>query len=224
LCLYQLIKKKIVKRRRGKKKSKHLLSQEKVANTMAAKEPVTMTITSKNDEKTQEIRLKGWLFQPEIWGGDVWRTFHGFLYKFPPKPTQEDKMRWLTFILNLPYYLPCGECSLNLARELQALPPTEAVMESTDSLARWGVELHNSVNKRLGKPLVTYKDVVEYFYFDAERDPRKVNVEEVPSTFQAVVDSINNPISQSQIVVMIFLLIIGFSLIAWTRQSTSRRK
>lgn len=188
-----------------------------------AETPVTMTITPKDGEVIQEIRLKGWLYQPEIWGGDVWRTFHGFLFKYPPKPTQDDKMRWLSLILNLPFYLPCGECSWNLAKELEALPPTEEVMATTDSLARWGVELHNSVNKRLGKPLVTYEDAVSFFHFDAERDPRKVNVAEVPSPFQSVVDSINNPVSKTQIIVLTIMLILGFIVIAMTRTSPRRK-
>lgn len=175
--------------------------------------PPTLTLTAKEGEETREIRLKGWLFQPEVWGGDVWRTFHGILFKYPNEPTPEDKMRWLSFILNLPYFLPCGECSLNLVAELKALPPTDEVFKNTTTLAQWGTELHNSVNKRLNKPLVTFKDVVDFYYFDAQRDPRKINVEEYPSPFQSVVDSINNPVSTLQLVILIILFIVCIYII-----------
>lgn len=188
-------------------------TQQKQTYQRMTNDSVTLTITPKDGETVQEFQLKGWLFRREVWGRDVWRIFHGFLFKYPREPTQEDKARWLTFILNLPFYLPCGECSVNLVQEMQALPPTEEVMANTDSLAHWGVELHNSVNKRLNKPLITFKDAIDFYFFDAERDLSKTSVAATPSPFQTVVDSINNPISHTQIAVLVTMLIVGFVIL-----------
>ena len=61
------------------------------------------------------------------------------------------------FVNSLPGILPCPDCKEHLRENLTKLP-----FDSKDPF-RWSVELHNAVNKRLGKPMVSYEKALEHW-------------------------------------------------------------
>ena len=57
-----------------------------------------------------------------IWGPSMWHYLHTMSFNYPVEPTCEDKLRYMDFILNLQYVLPCGKCRKNLKKNFKKLP------------------------------------------------------------------------------------------------------
>lgn len=81
---------------------------------------------------------------PELFGPYFWGTLH--LACLGTKDL--DKLR--EFVNLYKYVMPCGSCCTHFATVLDELP----FPESTDPLVLfgWSVDVHNIVNRRLGKP------------------------------------------------------------------------
>lgn len=62
----------------------------------------------------------------------------------------EDKDSYAAFYVSLANVLPCKVCAQHYAKELEHKPVGDALENGT--LFEWTVAVHNSVNKRLGKP------------------------------------------------------------------------
>jgi hypothetical protein len=56
------------------------------------------------------------------------------------------------FTDSLPGILPCPDCKEHLIQNLKDIP-----FDKRDPF-RWSVKLHNAVNKKLGKPIVSYEE------------------------------------------------------------------
>lgn len=95
---------------------------------------------------------------PYIWGPSAWEFLHSTTFAYPDEPSQTDKLRYKDFFEQLCYVLPCKDCCLHYQQELVNTKLDQA-LDSRDTLSRWMVEVHNNVNKRLGKTIVPYETV-----------------------------------------------------------------
>lgn len=93
------------------------------------------------------------------WGPHFWFTIHYAALGYPDKPSITDKRKYKTFFENLGYVIPCSKCSKNYMIHTKDLP-IEPFLENKDSLFKWTVILHNTVNKEIGKPQWN-KEIVE---------------------------------------------------------------
>jgi hypothetical protein len=85
-------------------------------------------------------------------------------FNYPVNPTPEDKKHYRDYILNLRYVLPCKYCRINLANNLKKKPLQMCHMASRDTFSRYIYELHETVNRMLGKKShLTYCDVRERY-------------------------------------------------------------
>ena len=99
-----------------------------------------------------------------VWGPGLWHTLHTMSFNYPISPSIEDKTHYREFILNLQYVLPCGKCRKNLKMNFKKLPLTIRDMESRDTFSRYIYNLHELINKMLGKKSgLSYKDVRERY-------------------------------------------------------------
>lgn len=48
---------------------------------------------------------------PTIWGPHYWFVIHNYAHHYPSRPSKLDREVASTFIKNLPFMLPCDECS-----------------------------------------------------------------------------------------------------------------
>jgi len=97
-----------------------------------------------------------------VWGPGLWFFLHTISFNYPNKPTAEQKKRYKDFILQLKYILPCRYCRENLKKNLKALPLREKDLKNRASFSRWVYNLHELVNKMLGKKSgLTYAAVRE---------------------------------------------------------------
>lgn len=104
-----------------------------------------------------------------VWGPGMWHYMHTMSFNYPVKPTNEDKHHYRDFMINLKYVLPCGKCRANLRKNFKRLPLTMKHMQSRETFSKYVYDLHELVNKMLGKSSgLSYADVRErYEHFRA---------------------------------------------------------
>ena len=105
----------------------------------------------------------------QVWGPAAWHFLHTISFNYPVNPTAENKKHYRDFIYNLRNVLPCKYCRINLANNLKKKPLLMCHMVSRATFSRYIYELHELVNKMLGKKSgLTYEDVrIRYENFRA---------------------------------------------------------
>ena len=111
-----------------------------------------------------------------IWGPPLWHVLHTISFNYPVKPTDEQKKYYYNFYSNLENILPCKFCRDNLKNNLKKTPLNIKVMQSRDTLSKWVYELHETINKMLGKKSnLTYEQVRERYEFFRSRCIQDIN-------------------------------------------------
>ena len=102
-----------------------------------------------------------------IWGPPSWESFHAFTFGYPIQPTPEQQADYLAYFRLFGKVMPCVYCRESYTRfitEPATLLDTNT-MRSRETLTRWGFELHNAVNRKLG---VDYGDTYEELCYKYE--------------------------------------------------------
>jgi hypothetical protein len=90
-------------------------------------------------------------FLTSVWGPAMWHYLHTMSFNYPVNPTPEQKKHYRDFIINLQYVLPCKYCRMNLTNNFKKKPLQLCDMASRDTFSRYIYELHETINKMLGK-------------------------------------------------------------------------
>jgi len=99
-----------------------------------------------------------------VWGPAMWHYLHTMSFNYPVNPTPENKKHYKNFIYNLRNVLPCKYCRINLTNNLKKKPLLNCHMENRTTFSRYIYELHELINKMLGKKShLTYCDVRERY-------------------------------------------------------------
>ena len=99
-----------------------------------------------------------------VWGPAFWHVLHTMSFNYPINPTTDDKHYYKTFLQTLVHILPCKYCRNNLKTNFKKMPLTSSDLYSRDAFSKYIYELHEMVNKMLGKQSgLTYCDVRERF-------------------------------------------------------------
>tara|TARA_B110000495_G_C22784082_1_gene458480 strand:- start:185 stop:799 length:615 start_codon:yes stop_codon:yes gene_type:complete len=130
--------------------------------------------TRKHKKKTSKIYDKGDFSSGDgmltsVWGPSLWHYLHTMSFNYPVKPSKKDKKCYKQFIYNLKSVLPCKYCRLNLCKNLKTLPLTKKDLKNRVTFSKWVYNLHEHINKMLGKKSgLTYENVRErYEHFRA---------------------------------------------------------
>ena len=142
----------------------------------------TRLIPQRNNKKTRAFTKKdfnsGDGMLTTVWGPSMWHFLHTMSFNYPVAPTQEQKKDYMDFILSLRNILPCKYCRMNLTNNLATRPLKMCHMESRDTFSRFIYDLHETVNKLLGKNSgLSYCDVrerYEHFRSRCTQDAPKV--------------------------------------------------
>lgn len=86
-----------------------------------------------------------------VWGPVKWHYLHTLSFNYPVKPTDEQKEAYKIEILNMTNTLPCGACRENLKKNLLKHPLLKKHLKNRETFSRWVYDLHELVNKMLGK-------------------------------------------------------------------------
>jgi len=99
-----------------------------------------------------------------IWGPSLWHSLHTISFNYPIKPTENQKNKYRSFILNLQYVLPCKYCRINLKKNFKCLPLTMKHMKNRTTFSKYIYNLHEHINKMLGKiSNLSYSNVRERY-------------------------------------------------------------
>jgi len=86
-----------------------------------------------------------------VWGPSIWHYLHIISFNYPVNPTEKDKRNYRTLIWNLQYTLPCKYCRINLSNNFKKFPLTNDIFNSRNTFSRYIYNLHELINKMLGK-------------------------------------------------------------------------
>jgi hypothetical protein len=81
---------------------------------------------------------------------------------YPKNPTYTDKKCAKEFYESLAFLLPCSICREHYKGYLQE-KPISTFLDSRTDLIKWTIQIHNKVNKMLGKPEWTLEEVLSYY-------------------------------------------------------------
>lgn len=98
----------------------------------------------------------------EAIGNAGWTILHTTTMAYPDNPTSEQQASMSKFFHYFAIVYPCTICSTHFQSELVQDPPKT---ESRKKLTQWLCEVHNRVNKRLGKAEFPCADI--YTRWDA---------------------------------------------------------
>lgn len=82
-------------------------------------------------------------------GSSTWGFLHTMAAYYPDNPTDEQKIEMKSFFRTFSKFYPCPTCAEDLREQLKEKPPE---VESQTKLSKWLCEVHNNVNKKIGKP------------------------------------------------------------------------
>jgi len=97
---------------------------------------------------------------PQVWGACAWKFCHAATLAYEIDPTPEQKQHATMFFRSLGHILPCKICRRHYMQHIRANPPR---VESRESLSKWFVEVHNSVNRMRGEKEYDYDTVVRHY-------------------------------------------------------------
>ena len=102
-----------------------------------------------------------------IWGPPEWESFHAKTFGYPIKPSNKQKITYLLYYILEGDVLPCASCRVSYNKFINEGDTLldMAVMESRETLTKWGLRIHNAINKKLG---VDYGDTYEELCYKYE--------------------------------------------------------
>lgn len=107
----------------------------------------------------------------QFFGPSTWKALHSITFTFPSAPTEAQKKDYKDFVESLAKVLPCPHCSVHMKEYIRDHPID---VSNRQAFSRWGVEFHNSVNRRLGKPELSFDEVAKRYSGWTESDSRKL--------------------------------------------------
>lgn len=99
---------------------------------------------------------------PSVWGPHYWFFLHSITFTYPKNPTSATKKKYYDFIHNMPLFIPNKEIANKFINYLDAYPITP-YLDSSESLQKWVLFIHNKINKSIGKNQYTYHELLAYF-------------------------------------------------------------
>lgn len=97
---------------------------------------------------------------PKLWGRYFWGTAHYITISYPSNPTQKEKQNVKLFFDLLTDLLPCENCRTHYKNNLTRYPLTDQILNSKSNLIKWLVNLHNEVNQRTGKKIISVEEAI----------------------------------------------------------------
>jgi len=103
---------------------------------------------------------------PNVWGPPFWFTIHNGICKYPISASNIQKERMKGFILGIPVMLPCEICKIHANNFIDdSKKDLDLICSKRESLFKWSVDFHNSVNKRNNKKEISYEEAKNIYKF-----------------------------------------------------------
>lgn len=100
--------------------------------------------------------------EPTIWGPHMWTMIHLICLQAPKEIDVNIRNTYYMFFSMMPYVLPCDKCREHWLEHIQTYP-LENVLNTRETLFKWSVDMHNIVNKSLGKAEISYEEAFQHW-------------------------------------------------------------
>ena len=100
---------------------------------------------------------------PKIWGPHYWFFLHTVAMTYPHHPNTITKKKYYEFIQNLPLFIPVEQISKEFEQMIDLYPITP-YLDNRDSFIRWTHFIHNKINEKLEKPIISLNDFFIQYY------------------------------------------------------------
>ena len=97
---------------------------------------------------------------PSVWGQSAWLFLHCVTMTFPIAPTEAEKKHYRSFFCSLRFILPCKLCRQSY-RMWMKNHPVKDHLHSRDDMLAWLIDMHNFVNRKLGKPVLSRRAALQ---------------------------------------------------------------
>jgi hypothetical protein len=99
---------------------------------------------------------------PEVWGPLFWHTIHIVALGYPENPSYAHKKAAKEFFDSLAFLIPCDVCRKHYVQNT-AIKPVTQYLDRRQDLLKWTIDLHNTVNASLQKPIFSEAEVIHYY-------------------------------------------------------------
>jgi hypothetical protein len=99
---------------------------------------------------------------PEVWGPLFWHTIHIVALGYPENPSYAHKKAAKEFFDSLAFLIPCDVCRKHYVQNT-AIKPVTQYLDRRQDLLKWTIDLHNTVNASLHKPIFSEAEVIQYY-------------------------------------------------------------
>ena len=104
---------------------------------------------------------------PQVWGPHFWFILHLVSFNYPDTPSNADKENYKLFYDSIGNILPCPNCRKHYKNYLSRYPIYPNLDNRMD-LIQWVIQIHNFVNIKLNKRVLTTNEVLMIY---ASLDP-----------------------------------------------------
>mgnify|MGYP001205451447 CR=1 FL=1 len=102
------------------------------------------------------------------WGPSAWNFLHTISYSYSSSPTEAQKKNMYNFLKYFATVIPCAKCRIEFSRVLYENMKSynDVIFEKRQNLVEFLIDMHNYVNKKIGKRIYTYKEI-DYLYLSS---------------------------------------------------------
>lgn len=101
---------------------------------------------------------------PKIWGPHAWFFIDTICISYPNNnPDLIKKDIYRNFFNILGDILPCKSCQIHYKNHMNRYPLTDEILSSRNSLLLWILQIHNVVNKSIGKKEISLDKFIKYY-------------------------------------------------------------
>ena len=99
----------------------------------------------------------------EVWGPYYWFVLFTIAITYPIHPNDISKKKYYDFIQNLPLFIPVEKIGITFNELLDKYPVTP-YLDSRESFIRWVHFVHNQINIKIGKNIMSLEDAMTNYY------------------------------------------------------------
>lgn len=160
---------------------------------------------------------------PKIWGPHGWFFMHSIALNYPNNPTFKQKQDYFNFFKSLMNVIPCEKCAFHYSQNFKNYP-IDKFLDNTEKLFNWTVDIHNMVNEKNGKKILSYEEAYKEHMKEYETNSKGYNkddynlLEEEKKIFQENIkyeyenkNKVNNTFYNIIIMILIIIIIVLYN-------------
>ena len=126
----------------------------------------------------------------DIWGPKLWFIIHTIALNFSDNPTYNEIRNIELFFNSLKFNIPCEKCRIHYTERLDKNPIINH-LKNSETLFKYTIDLHNEVNKSLGKRIYSYDEVLEIYKNEyKDKNDKNINTEGIINKKNIIITTI----------------------------------